>query len=74
MFMRIFHIESIPKELNSLLIKLIPTYYVDYSKTMNAHYYINHCKCGAKLGDFYMHNESQAEHFFLCTKRVHKMI
>jgi len=51
MFMHIFYIE------------LIPTYYVDYSKTINAHDYMNHYKCATKLEDFYMHDGSGGAFF-----------
>ncbi|WP_320534194.1 hypothetical protein [Robbsia andropogonis] len=35
-----------------------PNYRVDFSKTAESNYFINHCRsCDAKLGDFYMHNE-----------------
>lgn len=56
-FVRIFHVESLPKKLSLSLKERAPTYYVDYSRTANGNYYMNHCKCGAKLGDFFMHCE-----------------
>lgn len=33
-------------------------YRIDFSKTANSHYWMNHCEhCGAKQGDFSMHHE-----------------
>jgi len=35
-----------------------PSYCLDFSKKAEGSYFMNHCKhCGAKLGDFFMHNE-----------------
>jgi hypothetical protein len=48
---------SMPKNIEAALQKHAPLYYMDYTKTTNSYYYVNHCKCGAKLGDFYMHGE-----------------
>lgn len=35
-----------------------PAYRLDHSATADSDYVMNHCvKCGAKLGDHFMHNE-----------------
>lgn len=47
-----------------LLAKHCPSYCLDYSKTVDGHYFMNHCSfCGAKLGDFFMHSEPDGAFF-----------
>lgn len=55
----------------NLFRRYTPTYYMDYTKQSGMSYYVNHCKCGAKLGDHYLHHlegaflpmsEDEAEH------------
>ena len=45
--------------IQSILKEKAPTYYLDYSKQAGERYYVNHCKCGAKLGDFFLHSEPE---------------
>lgn len=41
-----------------LLAERCPTYRIDFSRTAESSYFMNHCEyCDATLGDFYMHNE-----------------
>lgn len=50
-------ITVLPDEIITLLKDKCPRYYLDYSKMHESSYFMNHCHCGAKLGDFYMHKE-----------------
>jgi len=51
-----------------------PSYRLDYSKTVNKTYYMNHCdKCGIKIGDHTVHNEV-GEGFGLVTYEESKLI
>jgi len=34
-----------------------PGYRERFSKTANCEYFMNHCPCGAQMGDFFMHSE-----------------
>jgi len=57
-FQTISNLEYIENNsLISLLKKHASNYYPDFTQQSGNTYYVNHCKCGAKLGDFYMHNE-----------------
>lgn len=57
-FVSISNLEIVDDRIAQYLSKFAPNYRMDYSKTQDAHVYMNHCQyCGAKLGDFYMHNE-----------------
>lgn len=50
-------IEYVPLELLEAMRRVNPGYRRRFSKTAGASYYMNHCACGAQLGDFYMHSE-----------------
>lgn len=46
-----------------------------YSKTAGSQYFMNHCQhCGAKLGDFFMHDEPGGAFFPTSTEQASKMI
>lgn len=47
----------LPPELLEALRRVNTGYRKRSSKTAGAIYYMNHCSCGAQLGDFYMHSE-----------------
>jgi Domain of unknown function (DUF5710) len=54
----ISNLENVDERIGQYLAKFAPKYRMDFSKTQSANVYMNHCHhCGAKLGDFYMHNE-----------------
>ncbi|WP_224962627.1 DUF5710 domain-containing protein [Geomonas subterranea] len=45
-------------EIERAISEVAPLYNVDLSKTQGQQVYMNHCeKCGAKLGDFFLHSE-----------------
>ena len=51
-----------------------PLYKLDYSKTIQSHYYMNHCdKCGVKIGDYTVHDEV-GEGFGLVSHEEAKLI
>lgn len=56
-FFTLSYIEFLPKILLEIIQAASSRYYTDYSKTTKSNYYMNHCQCGAKLGDFYMYSE-----------------
>ncbi len=47
----------VPNDLHHIFKEKAPTYYLAYTKQSDSSYYVNHCKCGAKLGDFFLHEE-----------------
>jgi hypothetical protein len=58
------NLEQLDARLVAALARLAPRYKLDYSHTQRAQVWINHCQhCGAKLGDFYMHNEPDGAFF-----------
>jgi hypothetical protein len=57
-----------------LLREKCPSYHLDFSQTNEGHYFMNHCgHCGAKFGDFYMHDEPDGA-FFPTTEEEAKNI
>lgn len=66
-------IESLPQELLGALRRVNPGYRKRFSKTAGMSYYMNHCSCGAQLGDFYMHSEPGGA-FFPATPQAARAI
>jgi len=68
-------IEDLPTELLKLISPRYSSLKRRYSKTADRRYYMNHCSCGAPLGDFFLHSEpggafsptspNEAEHIVL---------
>ncbi len=56
-FLTFFNLRVVQSQLKKILTKNAPSYYIDYSRQANSSYYLNHCQCGAKQGDFFMHAE-----------------
>lgn len=48
---------SPPVAVRQMIERRFPSYHKDFSRTAGGRYYMNHCTCGAKLGDFYLHSE-----------------
>lgn len=57
MFVTYHNLVEVPEQISTILKSQAATYYPDYTKQSNSTYYVNHCHCGAKLGDFYLHEE-----------------
>jgi hypothetical protein len=57
----VFHflrqIESVPPQLTKLLKARCPGYYLDRDERSDRLYLINHCRCGAKLDDDFLHGD-----------------
>jgi uncharacterized protein DUF5710 len=53
-------IEELPRDLQELLARRYPFLKKRYSKTAQCRYFMNHCHCGAPLGDFFLHSEPGA--------------
>lgn len=52
------YVTALSVSVTQTLARLAPTYHRDVSKTAGGTYWMNHCEhCGAKLGDFYLHEE-----------------
>lgn len=62
-FVTFNELEEVPECLIEYFAKNCPSYYIDYSATINASYCMNHCHCGAKRGDFYLHCEPDGGFF-----------
>lgn len=58
-FTRYAFLRYTPDNLHRFIKEHLPSYYPDYTQQSNAIYYVNHCHCGAKFGDFYLHNEPE---------------
>ena len=50
-------IESIPQPILALLKTKLPSYYPDQTEEGEPLYLMNHCRCGAKLDDDYVHGD-----------------
>jgi hypothetical protein len=50
-------IRFLPRHLLEAIRQINEGYRRRFSKTAGATYYMNHCSCGAPLGDFFMHSE-----------------
>ena len=49
-------VKHLSDDLSEYIKKNVPFYFLDYSKTIESKYWMNHCKyCNAKFGDFYLH-------------------
>ncbi len=62
------YIRFIPLKLEKFLAKRFSNYFKDYSSTTHDFYFMNHCFCGAHLGDFYLHGEPDGAFFPLTEK------
>jgi Domain of unknown function (DUF5710) len=70
----ISNLKSVDGRISQYLAKFAPNYRMDFSKTQSANVYMNHCHhCGAKLGDFYMHNEPGGAFFPESYEDAHRM-
>ncbi len=56
-FVTYSNVQQVPPLLSQLLMDVVPTYRPDYSSTQGRTLYMNHCDCGAKQGDYYLHSE-----------------
>jgi hypothetical protein len=50
-------IESIPQSLLTLIKRQLPDYYLDHTEEAEPPYLMNHCPCGAKFDDDYLHGD-----------------
>jgi hypothetical protein len=50
-------IQSIPQQLLGLIRTKVPGYYLDHAEEGEAPYLMNHCQCGAKFDDDYLHSD-----------------
>lgn len=57
------YIEHLPPRLAAFMRGKYPSYYVDFSKTTQSFYWMNHCPCAAPLGDFHLHSEPDGAFF-----------
>jgi len=58
--------------INSTRIKKF--FYKDYSQTTNSSYYMNHCQyCGAKRGEFYLHEEPSGTFFIQNEMKIYDL-
>ena len=62
-FLTFFNLRIVQPQIKKILLKNAPSYYLDYSRQANSKYYLNHCQCGAKQGDFFMHSEPNGPFF-----------
>lgn len=57
-FVTFSNVTFMSEKLQSYINESFKLYKPSYSKTAGGVYYMNHCEhCGAKMGDFFMHNE-----------------
>ena len=62
-FLVLTHIESLPKRLLALLKERCTGYGLDREAWSESPYLMNHCQCGAKLTDHYVHAEPGSAFF-----------
>ena len=53
-FLRV--IRSVPKEVTTLLKRKCPRYFLDKDEVSGETYFMNHCRCGARLDDHFVHS------------------
>lgn len=70
----IYNLTSVPNDIDLFLKKHAPRYYFDYTKQSDSSYYVNHCSCGAKHGDFYLHNEPGGSFFLMSEEEAYKNV
>jgi hypothetical protein len=51
------NITSMPDDFVRYITEKNPAYFRDFSKAAGGSYFMNHCECGVKFGDFPMFNE-----------------
>ena len=69
------NLENIGIQVETLIQEYIPLYKLDYSKTVEGVYYMNHCQnCSVKLGDFFMHSEPGGAFFPMSENSATKII
>lgn len=57
-------VETMSAELATRARSAVPTFRPDFSNTLGAGYWMNHCQhCGAKMGDFFLHMEPDGPFF-----------
>ena len=54
------YVQAVPSRLARYLKQYHRRYYKSFSKTAKTHYWMNHCRCGAGFGDFFLHSEPGA--------------
>jgi len=74
MFIQYLDLTYIPDYLDTIFKTKIPRYFMDYTKMSNSHYYVNHCHCNAKLGDFYLHHEPEGAFHPICDEHAQEII
>lgn len=63
--MTVSNIQHLPDSIQKRIGELTGSYYPDTSQTAGGQYWMNHCdRCGAKQGDFYIHEELGPGGFF----------
>lgn len=67
------YVEHLPARLSAFMRQRYPNYFVDHSQTTSSFYWINHCPCGAPLGDFHLHSEPDGAFFPMDEGRARAM-
>jgi len=67
-------VENIPGELANLLGRRYSFFRKRYSKTAGTRYFMNHCSCGAPLGDFFLHSEPGGAFFPTAPEEVENIV
>jgi len=67
-------VEGLPPALVNLLGPRYPFLRKRYSKTAGRRYFMNHCSCGAPLGDFFLHSEPGAAFFPTSPKEAKQIV
>ncbi len=83
-FTHFSNVTALPDSLKVILKKQAPRYYLDYTRQRGSCYFMNHCRCGTKLADFYLHNnpegafypvsEQQAKQLILCEMELSETV
>lgn len=56
----LWEIFQMPGDLKTFMSAKYPRYYLDFSKTVQESYFMNHCEhCGAKFGDWHVHHKPE---------------
>lgn len=62
-WLNLVEVVTLPSQVSKRLQELAPGYRLDHSRTAGLIYWLNHCTCGAKLGDHFLHSEPDGPFF-----------
>lgn len=70
----ISNLKAVVSQIAAEIKKFAPNYHIGFSKTLNGHFFINHCQqCNSNQGDFFLHNEPGGAFFSMAASAVERI-